>query len=103
MTEQSLVASEDYIQFCHGRLADPYPFFDRLMAEDPVHWSELLDVWVITRYDYVSFRACGPVGVGIAVARDPLRRSGQALLTHQMFSTTFDAQCAEVKDVAKLF
>src|SRR5215467_1911320 len=31
---------------------------------------------------YVSFTACGPVGVGIAVARDPLRRSGQALLTH---------------------
>jgi len=31
---------------------------------------------------YLSIRACGPVGVGIAVARDPLRRSGQALLTH---------------------
>jgi RNA-directed DNA polymerase len=31
---------------------------------------------------YVSSRACGPVGVGIAIARDPLRRSGQALLTH---------------------
>lgn len=30
----------------------------------------------------LSSRACGPVGVGIAVARDPLRRSGQALLTH---------------------
>jgi len=45
MTEQSLVASEDDIQFCHGLLADPYPFFHRLMAEDPVHWSELLDVW----------------------------------------------------------
>ena|SRR5215472_9588260 len=27
-------------------------------------------------------RACGAVGVGIAMARDPLRRSGQALLTH---------------------
>ena len=24
----------------------------------------------------------GPVGVGIAMARDPLRRSGRALLTH---------------------
>ena len=30
----------------------------------------------------IVIRACGPVGVGIAVARDPLRRSGQALLTH---------------------
>ena len=31
---------------------------------------------------FLSFRAYGPVGVGIAIARDPLRRSGRALLTH---------------------
>jgi hypothetical protein len=30
----------------------------------------------------LSSRAFGPVGVGIAIARDPLRRSGRALLTH---------------------
>src|SRR5712671_4473776 len=53
MTEQSLVASQDYIQFCHGRLADPYPFFHRLMAEDPIHWSDLLGSWVLTRYNDV--------------------------------------------------
>lgn len=31
-------------------IADPYPVFHRLQAEDPVHWSERLGGWVLTRY-----------------------------------------------------
>src|SRR5919106_4405592 len=31
-------------------IADPYPAFHRLQAEDPVHWSEPLGGWVLTRY-----------------------------------------------------
>ncbi len=31
-------------------IADPYPVFHRLQAEDPVHWSEVLGGWVLTRY-----------------------------------------------------
>lgn len=31
-------------------IADPYPTFRRLQAEDPVHWSEPLGGWVLTRY-----------------------------------------------------
>ncbi|HTU33190.1 MAG TPA: cytochrome P450, partial [Candidatus Acidoferrum sp.] len=34
-------------------LANPYPFFERLRAEDPVHWDPFLHAWVITRYDDV--------------------------------------------------
>src|SRR5207247_5715437 len=33
--------------------ADPYPYFDRLREEDPVHWNEKSGVWIITRYDDV--------------------------------------------------
>ena len=40
--------------------ADPYPLYRRLREEDPVHWSELLDGWVLTRYDDV-----------VAVLKDP--------------------------------
>jgi cytochrome P450 len=29
---------------------DPFPLFRRLRAEDPVHWSETLGGWVLTRY-----------------------------------------------------
>lgn len=35
-------------------LADPYPVFHHLQAEDPVHWSEILGGWVLTRYEDVK-------------------------------------------------
>jgi hypothetical protein len=31
-------------------MADPFPIYARLRAEDPVHWSPTLKSWVITRY-----------------------------------------------------
>lgn len=36
-----------------GVQADPYPFYKQLREEDPVHWSDALDAWVLTRYDDV--------------------------------------------------
>lgn len=33
---------------------NPYPLYQRLREEDPVHWSDALDAWVLTRYDDVS-------------------------------------------------
>jgi pimeloyl-[acyl-carrier protein] synthase len=34
-------------------LADPYPLFQRLRSEDPVHWDPFLHAWVVTRYPEV--------------------------------------------------
>jgi cytochrome P450 len=31
--------------------ADPYPFMAALRREDPVHWSERHNAWLLTRYD----------------------------------------------------
>ena len=31
-------------------LANPYPLYDRLREEDPVHWDPYLHAWVATRY-----------------------------------------------------
>jgi cytochrome P450 len=31
-------------------LADPYPVYRRLREEDPLHWSEGLRAWIVTRY-----------------------------------------------------
>src|SRR4051794_36243149 len=42
---------EEYDLFCEGRLDDPYPFLSQLRREDPIHWSEKLNCWVLTRYD----------------------------------------------------
>jgi cytochrome P450 len=33
--------------------ADPFPIFRRLQDEDPVHWSDAVKGWVVTRYDDV--------------------------------------------------
>jgi cytochrome P450 len=30
--------------------ANPYPFYEKLRDQDPVHWDENLDFWVLTRY-----------------------------------------------------
>lgn len=37
-----------------GVLANPYPLFHRLRAEDPVHWDPFLHCWVVTRYEDVQ-------------------------------------------------
>ena len=43
----------DWQAFCAGRLADPYPLLATLRDADPVHWSDQLAGWVLTRYDDV--------------------------------------------------
>lgn len=32
-------------------LRDPHPLFKRMRAEDPVHWSDPMSGWVVTRYE----------------------------------------------------
>lgn len=34
-------------------IADPYPSFHALMEQDPVHWSDRLGGWILTRYDHI--------------------------------------------------
>jgi cytochrome P450 len=41
-------------------LADPYPVLERLRDEDPVHWSEVLGGWVLTRYADVRAALADP-------------------------------------------
>ena len=31
-------------------LANPYPLYNKLRTEDPVHWDRFLQTWVVTRY-----------------------------------------------------
>ncbi len=37
-------------------IIDPHPQLHRLRSEDPVHWSTILGVWVLTRL----LRMCAP-------------------------------------------
>lgn len=34
-------------------MADPFPIYDRLREEDPVHWSPSLKSWIVTRHEDV--------------------------------------------------
>ena len=45
----------EYTLFCRGRLANPYPLYHQLRSEDPVHWSQQANSWILTRYDDVRF------------------------------------------------
>jgi cytochrome P450 len=49
-----------YNPFTPEAHANPYPLFRQLREHDPVHRSELMEAWVLTRYDDV-----------VAVLRDP--------------------------------
>jgi cytochrome P450 len=41
---QDNLFTEDVVQ-------EPYEYFSRVREEDPVHWNELYELWLITRYD----------------------------------------------------
>ncbi len=39
-----LLVSKDFME-------NPYPLLRQLREEDPVHWSDSIGGWVLTRYD----------------------------------------------------
>ena len=51
--KRSITQDLDYDLFCNQQLQDPYPLFARLRAEEPVHWCEPMNMWLISRYDDV--------------------------------------------------
>jgi cytochrome P450 len=40
----------DFDPFAPAVVAEPYPWYDRLRAEEPVHWSAAWGLYVVTRY-----------------------------------------------------
>ena len=44
----------DYQTFFSGDLKDPYPLYHQLRSEDPVHWSDVVESWIVTRYENVA-------------------------------------------------
>jgi pimeloyl-[acyl-carrier protein] synthase len=54
LSEDRISASDDYTKLFEGKLQNPYPFYDRLRAVDPVHWSERFGCWLLTSYADVT-------------------------------------------------
>jgi dihydrodipicolinate synthase/N-acetylneuraminate lyase len=67
-----------------------YPFYRRLREQDPVHWSETLGGWMLTRYDNISQR-------DPSLARDFKRVIGDACAVFAGHDAcAFEALCAGV-------
>ncbi len=49
-----------------GYLADPYPTYELLRREEPVHWSDDWGCWLVTRYADVAAVLRDPVGFSSA-------------------------------------
>jgi cytochrome P450 len=60
-----------------GFVESPYGQYARLRAHDPVHWSDLLDGWVLTRHDDVVTLLRDPT---ISVELDNARTTGVVAL-----------------------
>jgi len=41
-------------------MQDPYPYYERLRAEDPVHFDEGIQTWLVTRHDDILTAARNP-------------------------------------------
>ncbi len=61
--------------------ADPYPVYNRLREQDPIHWSDALSGWVITRYADV-----------VAILRDPQRFSSSGRVSYLLDQLPEDAR-----------
>src|SRR4029077_14189868 len=49
-----------YNPFLPEMIADPYPTYRRLRAADPVHYSDVVRAWVLTRYNDVVTMIADP-------------------------------------------
>ena len=73
-----------YNPFTPEARADPYPLYRELREHDPFHWSELMEAWVLTRYDDV-----------VAVLKDP-RFSADRRRSRNRFAQMANAMQDEV-------
>ena len=48
-----MVTAIDDDLFSGHAVSDPYSYFATLREEDPVHWNEKYELWVVTRYEDV--------------------------------------------------
>ena len=73
-------------------MANPYPFYRQMQTGDPVHWSEAVQGWVLTRHQDCAFVLSDPLFVKMDRApeelppayerfRPLLERNGQMMLT----------------------
>jgi cytochrome P450 len=86
-----LATSDPYLPGGREFIRDPYPWYERLRTEDPVHWSEADHAWYVSRYDDVL---AGVRDSRLSARRMPLLlgRAGIAGPHASMFEARAEAQ-----------
>ena len=51
MIKSAMLTSINDDMFAADVIQDPYRYYGKIRDEDPVHWNELYELWVITRHD----------------------------------------------------
>jgi cytochrome P450 len=88
MAQLACEIDSDYKRFCLGSLDDPYPMLHRFRAEEPVHWSDPLQAWLLTRYDDVLAAhtdrrlVSGRIALNMAALPSEYRTKHEALGRH---------------------
>lgn len=81
MLEQEPLETERLNLLDPSARVDPYPLYNQLRAEDPVHWEDALGGWVLTRYEDVMAALHNPLlspGGGLAAMFSRLSEEEQA-------------------------
>jgi cytochrome P450 len=52
--QEPAVVTAEYNPFAPGMLANPYEMYRALRESDPIHRSEMMESWVLTRYDDID-------------------------------------------------
>src|SRR5688572_1633434 len=70
----------EFNPFFGAQLADPYPVYDRARREEPVLFSQVLQMWYVTRYDDIVSVIRDPAGFSSADSVDaPQDRTPETL------------------------
>src|SRR6058998_299052 len=48
------VVTAEFNPFAPGMLADPYAMYRELREQAPIYWSEMMESWVLTRYNDID-------------------------------------------------
>ncbi|TMF03042.1 MAG: cytochrome P450, partial [Chloroflexi bacterium] len=52
--QEPAVVTAEFNPFAPGMLADPYAMYRALREHNPIHRSEMMESWVLTRYDDID-------------------------------------------------
>ncbi len=52
--QEPAVVTAEFNPFAPGMLANPYDMYRAMREQDPIHWSEMMESWVLTRYDDID-------------------------------------------------